>query len=120
MSDKTKVTLYIPPDLHRKLKVKSAVEAEPMSTIAEQAIVFYLNHPDVVDEARAEQQNSHRVHSCPECSSNFLFQKGEVVALVEQPGVIEDDGQLEIPADIGGAVVASTTDHAGQESLVTC
>jgi hypothetical protein len=40
MQNKQKVTLYIPPELHRKLKIKAAVESEPMSSIAERAIVF--------------------------------------------------------------------------------
>ncbi|MEB3213669.1 MAG: hypothetical protein VKL39_20135 [Leptolyngbyaceae bacterium] len=120
MSDKTKVTLYIPPDLHRKLKVKAAVESEPMSSIAEQAIVFYLNHSEIVDGVRAEQQNTHRIHSCPECSSNFMVQHGEVVPLPNQPGVIEGDGDLGFPADIERAVIGSGSDHASQESLVTC
>ena len=31
MQDKQKVTLYLPPELHRELKIKAAVEAEPMS-----------------------------------------------------------------------------------------
>jgi hypothetical protein len=118
MSDKTKVTLYIPPDLHRKLKVKAAVDSEPMSAIAEQAIVFYLTHPEVVEEATAEQQNSHRIHSCPECSSNFLFRSGEVVPVVEQPGVFEGNDDLAIPSDIEGVV--STGEPASKESLVTC
>jgi predicted HicB family RNase H-like nuclease len=49
MQSKQKVTLYIPPQLHRKLKIKAAVESEPMSSLAEKAIIFYLNNPEVVD-----------------------------------------------------------------------
>lgn len=121
MSDKTKVTLYIPPELHRKLKVKAAVDSEAMSSIAEQAIVFYLTHPNIVDEVKAEQQNAHRIHSCPECDSNFLFKDGEVVQLMKQPGIIQgDDDDLELPADIERTVVCSDRSHASQESLVPC
>ncbi len=55
MQDKHKVTLYLPPELHRQLKIRSAVDLEPMSAIAERALVFYLKHPEVVDEVEASQ-----------------------------------------------------------------
>jgi hypothetical protein len=47
----TKVTLYLPPDLHRQLKIRSAVEGEAMSSIAKRAIDFYLSHGEVVAES---------------------------------------------------------------------
>ena len=62
MQDKHKVTLYLPPELHRQLKIRSAVELEAMSAIAERAIIFYLEHSDVVDELDIHGQ-SHRVYS---------------------------------------------------------
>ena len=49
MEDKQKVTLYLTPQLHRQLKIRSAVDADSMSNIVEKAVEFYLNHSDVVD-----------------------------------------------------------------------
>jgi len=50
MQEKQKVTLYLSPELHRQLKIKAAVESEPMSSIAERAIIFYLGNSELVDE----------------------------------------------------------------------
>jgi hypothetical protein len=47
----TKVTLYLPHDLHRQLKIRSAVEGEAMSSIAKRAIDFYLANSDAVRAA---------------------------------------------------------------------
>lgn len=121
MSGKNKVTLYIPSELHRKLKIKAAVESEPMSAIAERAIIFYLSHPHVVDEVEAAQGNAHRVYSCPECETDFLLQDGEAVQLNEQPGVIQDsDDDLGLPSDIDKAVIEAGNDRHGREHLVPC
>jgi hypothetical protein len=119
MSGKNKVTLYIPSDLHRKLKIKAAVESEPMSAIAERAIIFYLSNPHVVDEVEAAQGNAHRVYSCPECETDVLVQGGELVQLNEQPGVIQDD-DLDLPSDIDKAVIEAGNDRHGREHLVPC
>lgn len=91
MQDKHKVTLYIPPELHRQLKIRSAVDSEPMSAIAERAIVFYLTHPELVDELEMSHGRSHRVYNCPECSSNLVMEEGEMVSLSEQPALLSDD-----------------------------
>jgi hypothetical protein len=42
--NKQKVTLYLPPELHRQLKITSAADAVQLSDIAERAIVFYLTN----------------------------------------------------------------------------
>jgi hypothetical protein len=92
MQDKQKVTLYLPPDLHRKLKIRGAVDAEPMSAIAERAIGFYLDHPEVVEEVEAAIQGStHRVYNCPECTSSLVVRSGEMVTLKDQPSVMGDE-----------------------------
>lgn len=92
MQDKQKVTLYLPPDLHRKLKIRGAVDSEPMSAIAERAIGFYLEHPDVVEEVEASVHGStHRVYTCPECTSPLVMHSGEMATLKEQPGVIGEE-----------------------------
>lgn len=91
MQDKHKVTLYLPPDLHRQLKIRSAVELEPMSTIAERAIVFYLTHSEVVDEVEAAHGQTHRVYSCPECASSLVLKEGEMAALSGQAEILLDE-----------------------------
>jgi len=36
---------YLSPELHRRLKIRAAIDAEPMSELAEHC-VFYLAHPE--------------------------------------------------------------------------
>jgi hypothetical protein len=115
MQDKHKVTLYLPPDLHRQLKVRSAVELEPMSAIAKRAIEFYLTHSDVVDEIETFHGQSHRIYSCPECVSSLVLRDGEMVALREQQGLLPDtDSSL---VDVTGC--ADVGQQGGGE-LVPC
>jgi CHAT domain len=49
-----KVTLYLPPDLHRQLKIRAAVNSNALSKLAERAIAFYLSHPESVDQLEEE------------------------------------------------------------------
>jgi len=78
----TKVTLYLPPDLHRQLKIRSAVEGEAMSSIAKRAIDFYLAHGDVVAESlESSFGQTHRIHSCPSCASPVVLREGELVEI---------------------------------------
>lgn len=91
MQDKHKVTLYLPPELHRQLKIRSAVELEPMSTLAERAIVFYLEHPEIVDEVEMAHGQTHQLYSCPECASPLVVRQGELVPVSEQPGILSED-----------------------------
>lgn len=90
MQDKQKVTLYLPPELHRQLKIRAAVDSEPMSAIAERAIVFYLGHSELVDEVEA-YGSTHRVYSCPECQNSMVLQSGEMVSLKPQPSVLTEE-----------------------------
>lgn len=115
MQDKQKVTLYLPPGLHRQLKIRSAVDTEPMSTIVERAIVFYLANPEVVDEVEAIQGRTHRVYSCPECTSSVVLRDGEMVSLDSQPGVIAEE--LTTLENARGEL---GTDSQGEEALVPC
>ena len=83
----TKVTLYLPPDLHRQLKIRSAVEGEAMSSIAKRAIDFYLAHGDVVAESlESSFGQSHRIHSCPSCASSMVLREGELVEVGQLVG----------------------------------
>ncbi|MDX2212209.1 MAG: hypothetical protein SFY66_02860 [Oculatellaceae cyanobacterium bins.114] len=113
MQDKTKVTLYLPPELHRQLKIRAAVEAEPMSAIAERAIVFYLTHPGVVDEVEMSHGRTHQVYSCPGCESPLVLREGEMVALQEQSAVLVDE-EISV-AKVG---VPVTPEQQGEQELV--
>lgn len=116
MQDKQKVTLYLPPELHRQLKIRSAVDSQPMSAIAERAIIFYMAHPEVVDEVEASYGSSHQVYSCPECASSVVVRDGEMVSLKNQPGVLAQEGLSveRVPK------VNSSPDKQGEEELVPC
>jgi hypothetical protein len=50
MQNKQKITLYLPPNLHRQLKIRAAVDSEAISAITERAIAFYLTEADIVEE----------------------------------------------------------------------
>lgn len=95
MQDKQKVTLYLTQELHRKLKITAAVEAEPMSAIAERAIVFYLANPDAVDRVEMSHGQSngsvHQLYSCPGCGSPSVLREGELVSLSGQSGMLSGD-----------------------------
>lgn len=98
MQDKQKVTLYIPADLHRQLKIQSAIDTESMSEIAERALAFYLNHSDVVAEVEPSQQgNSHLVYACPSCATSVVVQSDQLVPLSAEPAVLRDD-DLSLPS----------------------
>ncbi|MBE9033065.1 hypothetical protein IQ266_25335 [filamentous cyanobacterium LEGE 11480] len=114
MQEKQKVTLYIPPHLHRQLKIQAAVTDEPMSSLAEKAIDFYLSHPEVVEEFQAHGQ-THQIHHCPACETSLVMRDSDLVALGSQPTVlpgIAEDLVLANPRD----VVADQ----GEEALIPC
>ncbi|NEP49178.1 MAG: hypothetical protein F6K65_10265 [Moorea sp. SIO3C2] len=115
MQDKQKVTLYLPPGLHRRLKIKAAVDSESMSAMVERAILFYIEHQDVVEEVDQYGQ-THKVYPCPECYSDLVLSEGKLVALKNQPGVISE----ELPVEKVTAKVCSRTDSQGEEELVPC
>ena len=114
MQAKQKVTLYLSPDLHRRLKIRAAIDSEPMSELAERAIVFYLTHPEVVDEVEAAHGRNHRVYACPECATSVVLRDGEIVSLSGQSGVMV---QEQLPVD---QVPQVGTDQEGEEELVPC
>jgi hypothetical protein len=99
MQDKQKVTLYLPPELHRELKIKAAVEAEPMSAIAERALAFYIRHPEVIEEFEDSVLGSvHQTYNCPECASSVILRSNELVTLKRQASVLSDHGiQVDSP-----------------------
>ena len=91
MQHKQKVTHYIPPELHRHLKIRAAVDGKSMSTLVEKAITFYLHHSDVVEETEAVTGKTYQVHTCPDCQSSFVIKDGETVSLKNQPSFIQED-----------------------------
>ncbi|GAB4364472.1 MAG: hypothetical protein Kow00121_00170 [Elainellaceae cyanobacterium] len=91
MQDKHKVTLYLPPELHRQLKIRSAVDLEPMSALAERAIVFYLENSEIVEEVEALHGHTHRIYNCPQCASSLVMRQGEMVPVSEQSAVLLDE-----------------------------
>jgi hypothetical protein len=116
MQDKHKVTLYLPPELHRQLKIKAAVDFEAMSAIAERAIVFYLTHSDVVDEVEMSQGQTHKLYGCPQCSSSLVIKDGELSAVDEQQGVLlESVSSVTVISDI-----QSGSDQRDEGELVPC
>lgn len=116
MQDKQKVTLYLPAELHRQLKIKAAIDSEPMSALAERAIVFYLTHSEVVEEYETIHGQVHRVYACPDCSHSYVIRDGELVSLMEQSAVLEDSEELPVPISAS----ASHSDWQGEEELVPC
>ncbi len=116
MQDKQKVTLYIPPGLHRQIKIQAAVDSESMSTIVERAIVFYLDHPEVVDEVESSYGQTHQIYACPKCANPVVLRDGEMVALGNQPGLVgEELANLEVREE-----VSSRNDSQGEQKLVPC
>jgi len=91
LEEKHKVTLYISPELHRQLKVQAALEEEPMSTLTERALAFYLEHGDLVEERLGQ---SYRLHSCPSCKTPVILRDGELTSLPETSGAILDDTRV--------------------------
>jgi hypothetical protein len=114
MQAKQKVTLYLSPELHRKLKIRSAVESEPMSELAERALVFYLTNSELVDEIESSYGKTHRVYSCPNCESSLVLRDGELATLGKQPGVIN---QEPISMD---EMDEDEVNPKGEEELVPC
>ncbi|MCL1471212.1 hypothetical protein [Argonema antarcticum] len=115
MQDKQKVTLYLSPELHRQLKIRAAIDSEPMSSIAERAIIFYLTHPEVIDEIEASYGQTHRVYSCPECKGSVVIQQGDLVSLNKQPGVLAEE-----ELSVEKVTVTSGTDQQEEQELVPC
>jgi hypothetical protein len=115
MQSKQKVTLYLSSELHKKLKIRSAIDSEPMSDLAERALVFYLTNSELVDELEASAYGrTHRVYACPTCESSLALRDGELVALGSQPGVI---GHEHLPID---EMAEDETHPKGEEELVPC
>lgn len=113
---KQKVTLYLPPELHHNLKIRAAVEMEAMSVMAERALSFYLDHPEVVNHALG---TTYQVHHCPECSHPFVIRDGEVHPLPSTAAVITDS-EAELVPGSWSQDSHSSVDESKVEALVPC
>ena len=114
MQSKQKITLYIPPELHRRLKIKAAVDVESMSALVERAIAFYMQFPEQVDEIQSSVHGAtHQIHLCPDCESPMVMRDGEMVSLNGSPSIIEED----IPIEVAGKTEG--TEKPNEEVLVT-
>jgi hypothetical protein len=116
MQDKQKVTLYLPPELHRQLKIRAAVSSEAMSALAEKALIFYLSHPELVERFDEHDGHTHQVYGCPECATSVVVRDGELVALGQKLDILLDDS-----ISVERVPVASASgNHQGEEELVPC
>ena len=104
MSAKQKITLYIPDDLHRQFKIRSAVDGETMSSIAQRAIEFYMGHADVVEGSGKVQGQAHCIHFCPQCDASVALRQDSLVliqshATRESEEIINLDRIVELNSD---------------------
>jgi hypothetical protein len=79
MQDKQKVTFYLPERLHQQLKIRSAIDGDSMSDLAEKAISFYLAHADIVESSGIG--HTHQIYNCPSCSQTVVIRDGELLAI---------------------------------------
>ena len=115
MQSKQKVTLYIPPELHRKLKIKAAVDVESMSALVEKAIAFYMQHPEKVEEIETYSQGrTHQVHFCPECEEPMVMRDGKMISLSSHNGLVDDEISLKVTSK------AEDSGESNEEELVSC
>lgn len=114
MQSKQKITLYIPPDLHRKLKIKAAVDAESMSALVEKAVSFYIHNSDKVEEVNSVSGKTHQVHFCPECDSALALRGDSLASIKDNPGVLSE----ELPISMRSG--ADATEESSGEKLVIC
>ena len=79
MQDKQKVTFYLPERLHQQLKIRSAIDGDSMSDLADKAISFYLAHADIVESSGIG--HTHQTYNCPSCSQTIVICEGELLAI---------------------------------------
>lgn len=90
-----------------------------MSGLVEQAVVFYLNHSEVVEETQEQKYGqSYRLYECPHCESPLIMEDGELAPLKAQPSVKTEDLATE---QVNQQVERTEHDHSqDQEQLVPC
>jgi hypothetical protein len=119
MQQDKKVTLYLPPELHRRLKIRSAIDAESMSALVEKAIVFYLENPEVVDEVGTSYGKTHLVYNCPECTSAVVLQDGNLVSLASDASVLAEELPVEkVREEVNSRNVSQTEEQLVGSALI--
>jgi hypothetical protein len=111
--NKQKVTLYLSSELHRQLKIRAAVDGEPMSNLAQKAIVFFLAHPEVVEDLDRVSGHTHQVYNCPSCETQAVIREGELVAVAGDAEASEGELVEQVNASL-------EQQSASEEGLVTC
>ena len=118
MQDKQKVTLYLPPGVHRQLKIKAAIDDASMSGLVEKALNFYLQHPEKVEEIETNAHGrTHQVHICPECDAALVVRDRKLASIKNQPNVISDDFPLEVSEAVS---LPKPSADVEEEALVSC
>lgn len=118
MQDKQKVTLYLPPELHRQMKIRAALDSETMTDIAQRAIAFYLSHAELVDGYEGVMHGqAHRVYTCAECSSPSVLQGDQLISLRTQSDVLIEE---KLPSVTVKSVSSRNAEVQGEGSLVPC
>jgi hypothetical protein len=79
MQDKQKVTFHLTEQLHQQLKIRSAIDGDSMSSLAQKAISFYLAHSDIVESSGIG--HTHQLYNCPSCSQAVVIRDGELLAI---------------------------------------
>ncbi|WP_421658607.1 hypothetical protein [Leptothermofonsia sp. ETS-13] len=97
--------------------MRAALDAETMTDIAQRAIGFYLSHPDIVEHYEEIHGQSHRVYSCPDCSSPVVLREGEIVSLRKQSGVLVEEA-LSMSGHSQSDSVSVGVDSQGEGELV--
>ncbi len=75
MPDKQKVTLYLSDDLHRQFKIRSAVDGESMSAMAQRALKFYLSHANLIENSVEGYGGAYQIHNCPQCEASVTLNR---------------------------------------------
>jgi plasmid stability protein len=116
MQDKQKVTLYLPPGVHRQLKIRAAIDEESMSALVERAIAFYLKYPEKVEEIEAAAYGkTYQVHVCPECEAALVMKEDRMISIERQPSIVADEFPIEAPEK-----VRAQAGTEGEAALVPC
>lgn len=116
MPAKQKVTLYLSDELHRQFKIRSAVDGETMSSMAERAIEFYLGHAEVVEGVGEIQGQTHRIHTCPKCDASVALRKNSLALIQGHAGQnFEVLTGLERISELG-----SDSKQPDEGELITC
>ena len=113
----SKVTLYLPSETHRQLKIHSAIEGEAMSSIAQRAIDFYLSKSDlVINGLQDSKGQTHRIYDCPCCTAPLVLKDTALVEVVKLSSC-SDSPTLTESAMSGMAI---DSNQLGEGELVVC